>query len=340
MLRILPLVIFAQGLLAAQAFAQSDSVSARRAQVLATVPIGAQVRVFTNNTTVSGTLQRLANDTLYLDGQRFNVSALNEIEVRMRATRTGRKVGSIVGAAGGAGFGVFVGVLINVFCETECSENNDVLPIVGGLVGGLAGFVAGSVTGGVIGAAIPKWYDITDKNARPSHAPRGNIGSFSLTPTYAAPARGESGGVGLRAALMFQTQHLSIGPELGAHGLGTNMRPTYTQCDNFISCLDTVPVKERVVHGGFISRVGTGIEKRFEPYGTLGLGVYTWDRGRGLGSLTLVGYSLGAGATLRNTNGKRAAFAEARWQSNLSRGGFIDNGLGFYTIGIGGTLAW
>jgi hypothetical protein len=327
--------------LLAAMLAQSDSLSAERAHLLATVPVGAQVRVFANNTRFAGALQRVANDTLYLDGRPFRISETSAVEVRQRATRTGRKVGAIVGTAGGTVFGAFVGFIINAFCESECDDNSEGTTIVvGAIAGGLSGFVAGSVTGGVIGAAIPKWYAITDKHARPAHAPRGNLGSFSLTPVFAAPSRGESGGPGARAALMFQTEHLSIGPELAVHSLGTNMRETFAMCGEFVSCLDTVPVRESVAYGGFTARAGTGTQKKLEPYGTIGLGVYTWGRGRGLGSLTLVGYSLGAGAAWRNATGKRAVFAETRWQSNLSRGGFIDNALGFYTIGIGGSLAW
>lgn len=262
------------------------------------------------------------------------------VEVRQRATRTGVKWGAITGGVGGALFGGFLGYLIEALCESECSGDISHGALIGGVLGGVAGTAAGGVTGGIIGAGAPKWVSIDARHVRP--APSHAIGSASLLPAFARPGSGGGGGAGARFAYSFETRHLALGPELGVYSLGSNTRSRAAVCapDLPVTCTDTIPSHETVTHGGFNARLGTGVDRRVEPYLTAGSGFYVWTRDHSLGSLELIGYSVGAGVQLRNANGKRAVVAETRWQDNLSRSGNPDGKYGFYTFAIGGSLAW
>ena len=72
---------------------------------------------------------------------------------------------------------------------------------------------------------------------------------------------------------------------------------------------------------------------------TIGTGIYSWTTGYG-GSVQFGGYSAGLGLLSRSRSHRRSAFIDARYHSNLTRSGEANPQYGFFTIGLGGALAW
>ncbi len=304
--------------------AQTDTLAERRAQLLQQLQPGAVLRIRTGNDLLVGRLSNVSADTLFLDNHAFNLRALERIELRQRATVRGMKIGAIVGAPAGAVFGALLLWLVSAMCEYDCSDNSGSDIALGAAAFAAGGAVAGGAVGAAIGAATPRWVNLDDARLRLSRlgstAPSHRIGSVAVTPVYAHNAAGAGGGPGVRAAFAFQTRRVSFGPEIGYYDLGEGNL-------------------QSVTHWGGISRVGAGSDRQLEPYASLGAGLFSWNMAGG-GALRLGGYSAGGGLQLRSAAGKAALFGEARWQSNLTRSGNPDGNLGFYTIGLGGSLTW
>lgn len=260
--------------------------------------------------------------------------------VRVRATKKGMKIGAITGAASGLLLGGFAGLLVFGLCESgDCPESAFASTAVGAVLGTAFGTVSGGAFGAVIGASLTRHVPIVDANGKVAPP---LTGMASLAPAFAHSQKATSAGsAGIRFNYAFQTEHLTFGPEIGWYGLGSNKRPFARSCpgnDPFLVCFDTIQGTETAFTAGGNARLGTGVSKRIEPYVSAGIGVFAFRRyfsGQELG-----GYSVGSGVSLRNEKRNRALFAEARWQSNLTRSGLQDANYGFSTFLLGGSVAW
>lgn len=306
--------------------AQTDSAAIRRAQLLQRLQPGTTLRVSAAGAPVIGRLVRLGEDSLYLEGQAFALDAGPRIWLQQRSTSRGMKAGAIIGAPAGAAFGAFFMLLASGLCEYDCVEDTPRAIALGALGFGAFGMVAGGTVGAVVGSAIPRWVDIDDPRVRipteadaESPAPAHAIGSVSVTPAFAKFADGDEAGAGARAAYMFHLRRAGLGLEAGTYSMGGD---------------------GNVMHAGGVARFGTGVDRRVEPFVTLGTGLYSWSQSAGGGAIQLGGYSAGTGLQLRSDSRRQSLFAEARWQSNLTRSGDSNGRYGFYTLGIGGSLAW
>lgn len=293
-----------------------------RAQLIEQLRPGTVVRILAGGQTMTGRVQRVTADTLFVEQTPIPTGTIENAWVKQRATRRGLKIGAIIGAPAGAAFGAFLFTLASGLCESDCSDNPGRDIVLGTLGFGAAGLIGGGALGAAIGAALPQWVEIASPRARLARQPAATddnrrIGSISLTPAYARFAGDEENGGGARFAYMFHTRHFSLGPEVGRYGMG----------------------ERRVSHAGGIFRVGTGTGRALEPFANVGVGLYSWGVADG-GAIQLGGYSVGAGAQLRSANRRFSAFTEGRWQSNLTRSGDIDPDYGFYTLAIGGAVAW
>lgn len=290
-----------------------------RGELIERLRPGTLVRIMLPTQSFTGRVQRVSADTLYLDSVTVARADIEAAWFQQRATRKGMKLGAIIGAPAGAAFGAFLFTIATGLCESDCSDNAGRDIVLGTLGFGAFGLVAGGAVGAVIGAALPQWVELTPQSRMPKVATASRrIGSISLTPTYAAFARGDDSGGGARFAYMFQTRHFSLGPELGRYGMGDR----------------------RVSHAGGIFRVGTGTDRALEPFANVGVGLYSWGIANGGGALQFGGYSVGGGAQLRTSNGRLSGFTEGRWQSNLTRSGDTNPNYGFYTVGVGASVAW
>lgn len=312
---------FAAVLIAAPLHAQTPRPEVR-VQLIEQLRPGTVVRILVGAQTITGRIQRVSADTLYVDQTPMPTGTIENAWLKQRATRRGMKIGAIVGAPAGAAFGAFLFTFASGLCETECSDNPGRDIVLGTLGLGAAGLIGGAALGAVIGAALPHWVEIANpraKLAQPPAAPdrEHRIGSISLTPAYARFAGSDENGGGARFAYMFHTQHFSLGPEVGRYGAG----------------------ERRVSHAGGIFRVGTGADRTLEAFANVGVGLYSWGVQDG-GAIQLGGYSVGAGAQVRSTSRRFSALTEARWQSNLTRSGTVNPDYGFYTLAVGGAIAW
>jgi hypothetical protein len=310
---------------ATSAHAQTDSAAIRRAQLLQRLQPGTPLRVSTAGAPVIGRLVRVAPDSLYLEGGAYALTPEQRIWLQQRSTSRGMKAGAVIGAPVGAAFGAFFMLLVSGLCEYDCPEDKPRAIALGALGFGAFGGVAGGTIGAVVGASIPRWLSIDDARVRVpavhdvAAAAPVTIGSLAVTPALAGAANGGGAGAGARATYMFHLRRAGLGLEAGAYDLGNDTR---------------------VVHAGGLARFGAGFDRRFEPFVTLGTGLYSWSDVGG-GAIQLGGYSAGAGINVRSASRKQALFAEARWQDNLTISGDLDSSkYGFYTIGIGGSVAW
>jgi hypothetical protein len=316
-------LIFMAG--ATSANAQADSAAVRRAQLLQRLQPGTTLRVSTAADPAIGRLVRVGSDSLYLDAGAYSLSPDQRIWLQQRSTSRGMKAGAIIGAPAGAAFGAFFMLLVSGLCEYDCPEDKPRAIALGALGFGAFGGLAGGTIGAVVGASIPRWLDIDDPRIRlpttddvAASVPV-TIGSLAVTPALAGAANGGGLGAGARATYMFHLRRAGLGLEAGAYDLGNDTR---------------------VAHAGGLARFGAGFDRRLEPYVTLGTGLYSWSDVGG-GAIQLGGYSAGAGINVRSASRKQTLFAEARWQDNLTISGDLDSSkYGFYTIGIGGSLAW
>jgi len=78
----------------------------------------------------------------------LSLTALRELSVRGRHTKTG----AIVGGIAGVGFGVFVGWVVTHVCDAADCDGAGPYAVAIPLFGG-----GGALLGAAIGAAIPKW---------------------------------------------------------------------------------------------------------------------------------------------------------------------------------------
>jgi hypothetical protein len=303
--------------LASPLFAQSDTIPTNhRAALLQRLHSGTLVRLRLNGALVDGPIQRVTRDTVYFGDFAVPATTIDEAWIRQRATRKGAVIGAIIGAPAAAAFGGFLMMFIGAE-STPLTGSEVALGVLGF---GAFGALSGAVLGGVIGAATP--------------------GALSLTPTFAHNKHAKGGGLGLRAAYLFQTAHFSFGPELGVLQAGDVQQETFTFCPGQNqTCFDTVTVGQKISHAGGLARVGTGIDQKVEPYATLGVGFTGWHND-GLGGTVLGGYSVGGGIALRDESRKRSVFIDARYNNNLTHSGDIDPQYAFYTLGIGASVSW
>ena len=325
--------------LAQQAHAQTNSSDARAATLQQLQP-GIRLRLQADGERNIGRLRAISADSVFLEDGAFALRDLEGAWIRQRSTRKGTIIGALVGAPAGGAFGLFVIWLADALCESSCGGLGAGELVLGTAAFSAFGLLSGGAVGAVIGAGIPRWGEVTDKRTRIPADPEAPIGSFSISPAYAQLAQSETGGgFGGRAAYTFETKNLALGLEAGSYNGGTTRHAVFQNCPDLTACIDTADIKTTVFHAGGIARVVPGGQRGIKPFASLGVGVYSWSSGTS-GSLVLAGYSLGAGAQLRNRTGRRGLFAEARWQSNLSRSGDPLARYGFYSIGVGSTIAW
>jgi hypothetical protein len=144
-------LLFAAGcfLPASTLAAQSvDSVLARQ------VERSSLVRLRVEGARITGRLVSLGGGAAALEtetGRRaIDLSGVDTIWVRGRATGTGAIIGSATGAVA---FGTFLAILVPALCDSsECNTW-----VEGAVVGGLMGAAGGALLGAGIGALIPKW---------------------------------------------------------------------------------------------------------------------------------------------------------------------------------------
>ena len=303
-------------LMAAPLHAQGDGT---RAAMIRQLYPGTKLRLTISDQPLISEFVRAAPDSIFLSAGAFALSDVQSLEVQQRATRRGAKIGAVIGAPAGAGFGAFIMLIATYMCEYECSDNKARDVTLGTLGFAAFGAAAGATIGAVVGAATPDWMEITDPRVRLPKEGRAKrtIGSFALTPAYARYADIDAAGPGVRVAYTFHAGPVAFGPEFGTYQIAN---------------------ERGIRHAGGIARIGTGRDKRIEPYGSLGVGFYSWNRD--FGAIQLGGYSAGGGIHLRSADAKRSVFTEARWQDNLTNSGDANPQFGFYTIGIGATIAW
>ena len=328
--------------LAGQVSAQSATPAEDHSRLLQQLRPGIRLRLETNGERTAGKLRAVTADSVFLETNSFALNDVDRAWIRQRATRKGMLIGALVGAPAGAVFGTFLVWFADALCEGSCNGVSGGELALGAVGGGAFGLISGGVIGATIGASVPRWGDITDRRTRVPADPDAPIGSVSFMPAFAQFAQSESGGgLGGRANYTFETRNIAAGFEVGRYSAGTTRQSVFRggPCDVNVSCFDTADVKTSVLHVGGVARVVPGGQRGIKPYGSLGIGVYDWSSGES-GSVTLAGYSLGAGVQVRNQNARRGLFAEARWQSNLSRSGHPFARYGFYSFAVGTTFAW
>jgi hypothetical protein len=326
---------------AQEAGAQTTSPIEARARLLQQLQPGIRLRLESNGERTAGKLSAVTPDSVILENGRFAVADVDGAWIRQRSTRKGMQLGALIGAPVGAVFGVFLVWFADALCENACNGVSAGELALGAVGFGAFGLVSGGTIGATIGATIPRWGEITDKRTRVPSDPDAPIGSVSFMPAFAQFGQSESGGgFGGRANYTFETRNLAVGFEAGTYSAGTTRQLEFQPpCDANVSCFDTADVKTSVFHVGGVARVVPGGQRGLKPYASLGVGVYNWDSDFS-GSITLAGYSVGAGLQMRNRNARRGLFAEARWQSNLSRSGHPFAQYGFYSFALGSTFAW
>jgi hypothetical protein len=332
---LLPLLLLA---LAAPALAQTPDA----ATPLASLPPAATIRVVTmTGEVIEGTF-RLGRDSVLLDTDaRLRAVALGDVRAvwyRQRETWRAARVGAAIGAAAGS---AWLGLLGLVTTATA----GETVALMG--VGALGGGAAGGVLGAVVGAAVPRWtlaYPFgvadaprvprvteADPDERPDIASPRRLGSFEGALGYGRISGEESttGGPGGRLGLHAEfgaepradrvAPFLSIGPEVGAFGLGSSgtLRRVFPPAD-------TVELTRQysALTAGGILRAGAGT-RAVRGYGLLGLSYNRWsiehrdarwitldpDRqivGSSQGTFEHVGYTAGAGANA--TLARRTAY--------------------------------
>jgi len=327
--------------LAGESSAQSATPADERTRLLQQLQPGIRLRLKTDGGRTAGRLRAVTADSVFLDNNSFAMAELDRAWIRQRATRKGMRIGALVGAPVGAVFGTFLVWFVDALCEGSCNGVSAGELALGAVGLGAFGLVSGGAIGATIGASVPRWGDVTDSRTRVPSDPDAPIGSVSFMPAFAQFAQSESGGgFGGRANYTFETRNIAAGFEVGHYSAGTTRQLAFQgPCDVNVSCFDTADVKTSVLHLGGVARIAPGGQRGIKPYASLGIGVYDWSSGAS-GSITLAGYSLGAGVRVRNHNARRGLFAEARWQSNLSRAGHPLARYGFYSFAVGTTFAW
>jgi hypothetical protein len=333
---LLPLLLLA---LAAPALAQTSDA----ATSLATVPPAATIRVVTmSGEVIEGTF-RLARDSVLLDTDaRLRAVALGDVRAvwyRQRETWRAARVGALIGAAAGSAWLGLLGLV-----TTATAGETVALMAVGALGGG----AAGGAFGAVVGAAVPRWtlahpFGVADTprvprvteaagpDERPDVAGPRRLGSFEGALGYGridgeeSTSGGPGGRLGLHAEFGAEPRadrvapFLSIGPEVGAFGLGNTgtLRRVFPPAD-------TVELTRQysALTAGGILRAGAGT-RGVRGYGLLGLSYNRWsiehrderwithdpDRqiaGSRQGTFEHVGYTAGAGVNA--TLARRTAY--------------------------------
>ena len=162
LLRALLFIVLACTAGSAEAYAQADTVAARRMGLLERLNTGTPIRVLVQRSALIAPFERVAADTLYFGPHAVAVSQISNVYVQQRSTRRGATVGALVGAPAGAAFGAFVMLFIAALSESEGDSDISTGEAVLGIAGfSAAGALSGAILGGVIGAATPRWVEIT-----------------------------------------------------------------------------------------------------------------------------------------------------------------------------------
>jgi hypothetical protein len=292
-----------------------------RAQALAQVTPGAQVRVEdTKGRVWEGRYVATTDGAVVLDDPlaRIPSASIRQVWIRGRATRSGAIIGGVLLGLSKAALGAFGA---GFQCE-NCGDAVHAATARGFAIG--AGI--GALAGGLVGAAFPNWHRL---DLDPSAAPRtsrgavpGRVGSFSFQGGRAMgrdPNSG-SGGFGGRLGLAARLPGgLAPGVEFGRIGLG---RGTVTSPRD-----RALHFNESVTHFG-LSLTKARDHGRMRPYGLASLGHYSW---RGFNPFALnpdfevtdpeirssfFGASFGAGAHWRA--GRNLSLEmEGRWHTSL-----------------------
>ena len=119
-------------------------------------------------------------------------------------------------------------------------------------------------------------------------------------------------GLAARANLLAQFGRFSLGPEVGASGLGDGAD---------------------VWHAGGVFRLTAPAGRIRRAHATAGVAYYSWNR------LSLLGISLGAGAWLARPASWLSLGAELRWHRQVQRLGAAQE-MSFVTVTLGLALHW
>jgi hypothetical protein len=364
---LLPLLLLA---LAAPALAQTPDA----ATSLATVPPAATIRVVTMaGEVIEGTF-RLGRDSVLLDTDaRLRALALDDVRAvwfRQRGTWRVARVGAVIGAAAGSAWLGLLGLV-----TTATAGETVALMAVGALGGG----AAGGTLGAVVGAAVPRWtlaYPLgvadaprvprvtvaADPGERPDIAGPRRLGSFEGALGYGRVGGEEStsGGPGGRLGLHAEfgavprtdgvAPFLSVGPEVGAFGLGSTgtLRRAFPPADT----LELTRRYSALTAGGIL-RAGAGT-RAVRGYGLLGLSYNRWsiehederwithDPDRQIvtsspGTFEHVGYTVGAGVNA--TLARRTAYGVELRRTTV---GTFDMDLpgGYWTLTLNAARRW
>lgn len=328
----------------AQARPRADSLRAAAARLAPRTPVRLGLR--TGNV-LTGRLTGVDGAGLRLEGRAAAVplDAVNHLSARGRSTGTGLKVGLIAGGIGGTIGGGLIGLVVAALCETDSCASTGTNVLVGAGLGLLAGGGGGAALGAVVGSTIPRWVE-------PGAAAPARIGELAATGAWSRLGS-RAGGSGLGGDLSYMATFgpVAVGPDVGWHGLGTNLRQGFVRCqppvrspsgavpDTVTFCPEQVPVGESVWHVGGAAQLDP-LHADLRPYAVGGLGLYAWRSDYFGTSLDLLGYSVGGGLRWQPRRSAVGVRAEARWDSNLSRSGGTDHPLGYLTVGFGGTLRW
>jgi len=124
-------------------------------------------------------------------------------------------------------------------------------------------------------------------------------------------------GLAARANLLAQFGAFSLGPEVGASGLGDGAE---------------------VWHAGGAFRL-SGTAGRIRAHGTAGVSYYSWNRCAECGRLSLLGISVGAGARLARPASWLSLGADLRWDRQVQGLGAAQE-MSFVTVTLGLALHW
>ncbi|HEX6308646.1 MAG TPA: hypothetical protein VFZ69_10690 [Longimicrobiales bacterium] len=319
--------------------AHAQDTLSTAARLVARQPVGAGVRLNVSGRQVTGVIERVTADTIYLASPpgALPLLGITDAWLQRRATRSGGRVGAWIGAPTGAvlfGLGAWV---VGALCEYDCEDWGAGEIALGALIGAAAGGTAGYLIGALFGSSVPRWEPLTESSAPATIVAQDarravGLSSMNLTPVLARAAE-NADGVGGGASFSYLSQlsrHFALGGELGIYDFAAPYTYDYPCADGV--CTQTVE-GGRSWNVGALARFGPGAEKPIEPYALLGIGIGDFAPS----GVTLGSYTAGGGVRFRPGAGRFAISGEARWHSNLTNSG-DSRELGFYTLGVGLTL--
>ena len=235
----------------AQARPRADSLRAAAARLAPRTPVRLGLR--TGNV-LTGRLTGVDGAGLRLEGRAAAVplDAVNHLSARGRSTGTGLKVGLIAGGIGGTIGGGLIGLVVAALCETDSCASTGTNVLIGAGLGLLAGGGGGAALGAVVGSTIPRWVE-------PGAAAPARIGELAATGAWSRLGS-RAGGSGLGGDLSYMATFgpVAVGPDVGWHGLGTNLRQGFVR----MSASRQEPVGGRPRHRHVLPGAGAGRGER------------------------------------------------------------------------------